>query len=179
MMKSQLTVRLFSRKTNRHVSPISHREQKLSLNSRASWYDTFRHAVNWAESLVDDARADSTRGGGFWTSTHLVTLNIQVEGPPAIGVVEHVISSELNGSGLSLLSRYFDRFARQCELKLRVPPIRRRGPFFSDEFLKELYAAQLAEQRKIGDAINGALNALIEYSAKLDPAVSLSSKESE
>lgn len=109
MTKSQLLIRLSSKKTNRHVSPVVGQRKSLRLNSFEPSRITFVRAKKYVEYLLDSAVRDAG-SVDCWTSTHLVTLEVRVSGP--IGEYVAVEQRTLNGSALCLLQRYLQRFER-------------------------------------------------------------------
>lgn len=106
-MKSQLIVRLSSRKTNSSAAPVHGNRQVWKVNSLSALPLTFQCATAWAERLYREAEED---GGGLcaWESTHLTVLQIVVQSGSE--TYEHVITGDLNGSQYSLLKRYMNRF---------------------------------------------------------------------
>jgi len=109
MTKSQLKIRLSSRKLDRRVSPTRPLRQTFRFNYRESAKITFIRATKYVEHVLRQAERDAGDGKGCWMSTHLVTIEVQV----MENSVSHssVIQATLNGSALVLLRRYINRFA--------------------------------------------------------------------
>lgn len=111
MTKSQLTIQLSSKKLDRRVSPIRSLRQTFRFNYRESPRVTFIRATQFVEYVLRGAVRDAGADESCWTSTHLVTVEVQVTD---LGVSHsHVIQQTLNGSALVLLNRYFSRFTSE------------------------------------------------------------------
>lgn len=109
MTKSQLTIRLSSKKLDRRVSPIRPRPVAWRFNYRLAPRVTFIRASQYVEHVLKSAVRNAGSGEGCWPSTHLVTLEVQVTDLD----ISHsaVVQETLNGSALVLLHRYLERFA--------------------------------------------------------------------
>lgn len=114
MTKSQLTVRLSSRKTNRHVSPVTSLQKTFRFKSLEIPRVTFIRAVKYVEYLLAHAENDAGKEG-TWPSTHLVTLEVRVTDQSVEHT--HLVQATLNGSALCLLQRYLLRLEREVEAR--------------------------------------------------------------
>lgn len=117
MTKSQLTIRLSSKKLDRRVSPIRLRPLVYRFNYRLTPRITFIRATQYVEHVLKSAVRDAGVDKDCWTSTHLVTLEVQVTDHG----VSHsaVVQETLNGSALVLLYRYLQRFAEDVAVTKR------------------------------------------------------------
>lgn len=110
MTKSQLVIRLSSKKLDRRVSPVRGYPRTYRYSYRESPRKTFVRANQYVNYVLNNAVNDAAEGSPYnWTSTHLVTLEVQVLDSGASH--SSVIQQTLNGSQLCLLYRYLDRFA--------------------------------------------------------------------
>lgn len=128
MTKSQLAIRLSSKKLDRRVSPMRFRPQTYRFKYLESPRKTFIRAKQYTESVLNSAVYDCGEDtGSHWTSTHLVTLEVIVTDHD----VSHssVTQQTLNGSQLVLLTRYLARFAD--EVARRTEEKRSSWPLFN------------------------------------------------
>lgn len=117
MTKSQLTIRLSSRRLDRRAGPGRQSPQTHRFNYRESPRITFIRAQQYVSYVLKNAVSDAGAGPSTWPSTHLVTLEVVVTDRD----VTHssVIQETLNGSALVLLCRYLNRFAEDVGVQVR------------------------------------------------------------
>lgn len=117
MTKSQLAIRLSSRRLDRRAGPGRLNPQTHRFNYRESPRITFVRAQQYVSYVLKNAVSDAGSGPSTWPSTHLVTLEVIVTDRD----VTHssVIQETLNGSALVLLHRYLTRFAEDVGTKVR------------------------------------------------------------
>lgn len=109
MTKSQLTIRLSSRRLDRRAGPGRQSPQTHRFNYRESPRITFIRAHQYVSYVLKNAVGDAGSGPSTWPSTHLVTLEVIVTDHDVVH--SSIIQETLNGSALVLLHRYLSRFA--------------------------------------------------------------------